>query len=45
MLKDLDFPRPGKDTLIIFCGPPAFNNALEEELDEGGYKESMYFRL
>jgi hypothetical protein len=45
MLQDLGFPKPDADTLILFCGPPAFNNALEEELDEGGYKDGMYFRL
>ena len=46
MLKDLGFPEPSDDTLIIFCGPPAFNNALEEELEEvGGYKEGQMFRM
>ena len=46
MLKDLGFPEPGDDTLIIFCGPPAFNNALEEELEDvGGYKEGMMLRM
>jgi len=45
-LKELGFPEPSDDTLIIFCGPPAFNNALEEELEEqGGYKEGMMFRM
>ena len=45
MIKDLNFPEPGEDTLIIFCGPPPFNNSIEEWLEEAGYTESMMRRM
>ena len=41
MLKDLGFPEPGEDTLIIFCGPAPFNNSLEEMFEEAGYEDGM----
>ena len=45
MLKDLGFPEPGDESLIVFCGPAPFNNTLEEMLEEAGYKEGQMFRM
>ena len=45
MLKDLGFPEPADDSIIIFCGPAPFNNSLEEALTEAGYKEGQFFRM
>ena len=45
MLKEFGFPEPGDDSLIVFCGPRPFNDALEEMLEGAGYKEGQMFRM
>lgn len=38
-------PAPGPETLILFCGPPAFNKMLKALLPELGYTEDMMFKF
>lgn len=38
-------PPPGEHTLIMFCGPPAFNKMLKQLLPELGYTEDMMFKF
>lgn len=38
-------PPPGEDTLILFCGPPAFNKMLKQLLPELGYTADMMFKF
>lgn len=45
MLKDLGFPEPSEETLIVFCGPSPFNNSFEEMLEDAGYGDNMVQRM
>jgi NAD(P)H-flavin reductase len=45
MMKDLDFPEPGEETLIAFCGRPDFNKMLLSVLSAHGYTDSMIFKF
>ena len=38
-------PPPGKDTLILFCGPPPFTDMLKKMLPELGYTNDMIFKF
>ena len=44
MLKDLGFPEPGQMTLIVFCGPRDFNDAMQDMLEDAGYTQGMLYR-
>lgn len=43
MVKNL--PAPGKDTLILFCGPPPFEKMMKKNLTELGYDDNMFFKF
>ena len=36
-------PAPAEDVLILRCGPPAMNKAVEGLLDTGGYSKDTQF--
>ena len=43
MLKELDFPEAGPDTLMFSCGPKAFNDHIKEFLTEAGYEKDLIY--
>lgn len=43
MLQSLGFPEPSEETLIMICGPAAFNKHVKEILAAAGYTEEMIF--
>lgn len=45
ILKECKFPEPGSDTLIAYCGPRAFNAAVEESLKSLGYTAEMMHKF
>ena len=44
MIKD-NLPPPGPDTLIVYCGPPPFEDMMKKHLAELGYTEDMVFKF
>ena len=38
-------PKPSKDTLILYCGPPPFENMVKKNLKELGYDDTMQFKF
>ena len=38
-------PAPGPDTLILYCGPPPFENMMKKHLAELGYDATMQFKF
>jgi cytochrome-b5 reductase len=44
MLKN-NLPAPGPDTLILFCGPPPFEDMLKKHLGTLGYSDEMIFKF
>ena len=38
-------PAPAEDVLILRCGPPAMNKAVEGILDASGYSKDMQFEF
>lgn len=43
MLQSLGFPEPSEETLIMICGPAAFNKHVKELLTAAGYADDMIF--
>ena len=41
LLKELGFPEPSPETIILWCGPDAFNETLKAMLTEAGYTDQM----
>jgi ferredoxin-NADP reductase len=44
MLKN-NLPAPGEDTIILFCGPPGFEDMVKKNLQELGYTDKMMFKF
>jgi len=44
MLKE-QMPAPGPDTLILYCGPPPFENMMKTHLSNLGYDSTMQFKF
>ncbi len=44
MLKN-NLPAPGEDTIILFCGPPGFEDMVKKNLQELGYTDNMMFKF
>ena len=44
MLKN-NLPAPGPDTLILFCGPPPFEEMIKKNLKAIGYEDDMMFKF
>lgn len=40
-----NLPAPGKDTLILFCGPPPFEKMMKKNLSDLGYADDMFFKF
>jgi ferredoxin-NADP reductase len=41
-----NLPAPGEDTLILYCGPPGFEDMMKKNLPELGYAaDSMTFKF
>ena len=41
-----NLPAPGKDTMILYCGPPVFTGMLTRVLkEELGYDDNMLFKF
>jgi cytochrome-b5 reductase len=38
-------PEPGEDTIILYCGPPPFEDMMKKHLAVLGYKDSMVFKF
>jgi len=38
-------PQPSPDTIILFCGPPPFEDMMKKHLTELGYKDDMVFKF
>lgn len=38
-------PPPGEQTIILFCGPPPFEDMMKKHLTELGYTENMWFKF
>lgn len=38
-------PPPGPETLIMYCGPPPFEDMMKRHLTELGYAEDMMFKF
>jgi len=38
-------PAPGPETLILYCGPPPFENMMKEHLAKLGYDADMQFKF
>lgn len=46
LLAACKFPEPSEDTLIVYCGPPAFNKTIEEILlNSMGYSKDMLHKF
>ena len=41
----MNLPAPGPQTLIVFCGPPPFENMMKKHLAELGYDDTMIFKF
>ncbi len=44
MIKE-KLPAPGEDTIILYCGPPPFEDMMKKHLAELGYSEDMCFKF
>ena len=44
MIKE-NLPAPGPDTLIVYCGPPPFEDMMKKFLAELGYTDDMVFKF
>jgi len=44
MIKDR-LPPPAEDTVILFCGPPPFEDMMKKYLTELNYTEDMFFKF
>ncbi len=40
-----NLPEPAEDTIILYCGPPPFEDMLKKNLVSLGYAESMMFKF
>ena len=38
-------PAPANDVLVVRCGPPAMNKAMQGHLDALGYSKDMQFEF
>lgn len=38
-------PAPGPDTIILYCGPPPFEDMMKKHLEELGYTKDMVFKF
>lgn len=38
-------PAPSEDTIILYCGPPAFEDMMKKHLEELGYGNDMQFKF
>ena len=45
MLKQCRFPEPSEETLIVYCGPAAFNKTVETVLASLGYSKDMMHKF
>ncbi len=46
LLEACNFPKPSDDTLIVYCGPAAFNMAVEDILvNSMGYTKEMLHKF
>jgi len=44
MLKN-NLPAPGEETMILYCGPPGFEDMVKEKLNKLGYSDNMLFKF
>lgn len=44
MIKE-KMPEPSPDTIILFCGPPPFEDMMVRNLKELNYTEDMFFKF
>lgn len=42
---DKNLPKPGPDTVILYCGPPPFEEMMKKHLGELGYSDDMVFKF
>ena len=40
-----NLPAPGPETLIVYCGPPPFEDMMKKHLKELGYTDDMVFKF
>lgn len=40
-----NLPAPGEQTIILYCGPPPFEDMMKKHLTELGYTENMMFKF
>jgi len=38
-------PAPSEDTIILYCGPPPFEDMMKKHLNEIGYSDNMVFKF
>lgn len=38
-------PAPSEDTIILYCGPPMFEDMMKKHLEELGYGSDMQFKF
>jgi cytochrome-b5 reductase len=38
-------PPPSPDTIILYCGPPPFEDMMKKHLKELGYSDEMVFKF
>jgi ferredoxin-NADP reductase len=38
-------PAPSIETLILYCGPPPFEDMMKKHLSELGYTDDMIFKF
>lgn len=40
-----NLPKPSEDTIILYCGPPPFEDMMKKHLSELGYTDDMVFKF
>mmetsp|Transcript_47592 Transcript_47592/g.34864 ORF Transcript_47592/g.34864 Transcript_47592/m.34864 type:complete len:82 (-) Transcript_47592:36-281(-) len=40
-----NLPKPSPDTIILYCGPPPFEDMMKKHLGELGYSDEMVFKF
>jgi cytochrome-b5 reductase len=38
-------PKPSPDTIILYCGPPPFEDMMKKHMAELGYSDDMVFKF
>ena len=44
MLKE-QMPAPSEETMMMYCGPPPFENMMKQHLKDLGYSDDMVFKF